>query len=104
MTGVPALALCAMAQPNRVAGGLLPPAPTPPYMRVRVRRFLAVLADKAALFLCHADRGPVAQPIGFNAPAPGQQWSCLPAKFSPSRVREALRCCPARYPRYYGLC
>jgi hypothetical protein len=26
-------------------GGLLPPAPTPPDMRVRVRRFLAVLAD-----------------------------------------------------------
>jgi hypothetical protein len=25
-------------------------------MRVRVRRFLAVLADAAALFLCHGDR------------------------------------------------
>ena len=25
-------------------------------MRVRVRRFLAVLADRAALFLCHNDR------------------------------------------------
>jgi hypothetical protein len=33
---------------NRVAGRVLPlPAPTPPYMRVRVRRFLAVLTDRA---------------------------------------------------------
>jgi len=30
------------------AGGLPLPPPTPPYMRVRVRRFLAVLADAAA--------------------------------------------------------
>jgi hypothetical protein len=28
-------------------------------MRVRVRRFLTVLADGAALFLCHDDRRPV---------------------------------------------
>ena len=55
-------------------------------MRVRVRRFLAVLTDEAALCLCHADRCPVAQPIGFIAPAQDQRWSCLPAKFSPSRV------------------
>src|SRR5690349_9351904 len=67
-------------------GGLLPPAPTPPYMRVRVRRFLAVLADRAALFLCHNGRRPEAQPVGFNAPGRDHQWSCLPAKFSSSRV------------------
>src|ERR1035438_1439086 len=30
--------------------------------------------------------GPVAQPIGFSAPELDQRWSCLPAKFSPSRV------------------
>jgi hypothetical protein len=30
------------------AGGFLPPPPTPPDMRVRVRRFLAVLTDRAA--------------------------------------------------------
>src|ERR1019366_931071 len=30
--------------------------------------------------------GPVAQPIGFSAPGLDQRWSCLPAKFSPSRV------------------
>jgi hypothetical protein len=30
------------------AGRLLPPPPTPPDMRVRVRRFLAVLTDRAA--------------------------------------------------------
>jgi len=36
----------AAPSPNRVAGRVLPlPAPTPPYMRVRVRRFLAVLAE-----------------------------------------------------------
>src|SRR6185369_529869 len=59
---------------------------TPPYMRVRVRRFLAVLADQAALFLCHDGRCPEAQPVGFNAPGQDHRWSCLPAKFSPSRV------------------
>jgi hypothetical protein len=42
-----------MIQSNRVAGRASPPAPTPPYIRVRVRRFLTVLADEAALFLCH---------------------------------------------------
>jgi len=55
-------------------------------MRVRVRRFLAVLTDWAALFLCHGDRCPAAQPIGFIAPGQDHRWSCLPAKFSPSRV------------------
>ena len=67
-------------------GGLPLPAPTPPDMRVRVRRFLAVLTDEAALFLCHNDRCPVARPVGFIAPAQDHRWSCLPAKFSPSRV------------------
>ena len=32
--------------PNRVPGGLPLPAPTPPDVRVRIRRFLAVLADE----------------------------------------------------------
>ena len=34
--------------PNRVGGRVAPPPPTPPDMRVRVRRFLAVLTDRAA--------------------------------------------------------
>jgi len=38
------------------------------------------------LFLCHGDRCPEAQPVGFNAPGQDPRWSCLPAKFSPSRV------------------
>ena len=42
--------------PNRVAGRIALPPPTPPYMRVRVRRFLTVLADEAALFFCPGDR------------------------------------------------
>ena len=50
--------------PNRVAGRITLPPPTPPDMRVRVRRFLAVLADEAALFLCHDDRCPVLGQIG----------------------------------------
>ena len=29
---------------------------------------------------------PGAQPVGFNAPGQDHRWSCLPAKFSPSRV------------------
>src|ERR1019366_1855940 len=34
------------------AGGFLPPPPTPPAMRGRVRRFLAILTDRATtLFL-----------------------------------------------------
>jgi hypothetical protein len=35
--------------PNRVAGRIDLPAPTPPDMRVRVRRFLTVPKDFAAL-------------------------------------------------------
>jgi hypothetical protein len=62
-------------------GGFPLPAPTPPYMRVRVRRFLAVLTDRAALFLCHDGRCPEAQPVGFIAPGQDHRWSCLPAKF-----------------------
>ena len=31
--------------PNRVAGRIALPAPTPPDMRVRIRRFLTVLTD-----------------------------------------------------------
>ena len=38
------------------------------------------------LFLCHGDRCPEAQPVGFNAPGQDPRWSCLPAKFIPSRV------------------
>jgi len=44
--------------PNRVGGGISPPPPTPPDMRVRVRRFLAVPKDEAALCLCQEDRCP----------------------------------------------
>ena len=44
--------------PNRVGGRNNLPPPTPPSMRVRVRRSLAVLTDKQPLFLCHDDRCP----------------------------------------------
>jgi len=69
---------------NRVAGRIDLPAPTPPDMRVRVWRFLAVLADCAALFLCHGDRCPVAQPVGFSAPGQDpERRVCLPGSALP---------------------
>src|SRR5580765_4310465 len=71
---------------NRVGGGFLPPPPTPPDMRVRVRRFLAVLTDRAATLSLPRGSLPSARPIGFIAPGQDHRWSCLPAKFSPSRV------------------
>ena len=92
-------------RPIGSAGGLPLPPPTPPDMRVRVRRFLTVLADRAALFLCHDDRCPVAQPSASTLQDQDHRWSCLPAKFSPSRVVRPSGCfSPARCSRYYGLC
>src|ERR1035437_1497451 len=73
------------------AGGFLPPPPTPPDMRVRVRRFLAVLADEAALFLCHGDRCPV---LGQSASAHREQdhrWSCSACQVQPFPSCEAFR-------------
>ena len=55
-------------------------------MRVRVRRFLAVHLDGAALFLCHDDRCPG---LGLSASSLRDKTTdgrVLPAKFSPSRV------------------
>jgi hypothetical protein len=49
---------------NRVAGRVATPGSHTKYMRVRVRRFLTVLADEAALFLCHDDRCPA---LGLSA-------------------------------------
>src|SRR5438309_1318044 len=46
------------SEANRVAGRIDLPAPTLPDVRVRVRQFLAVLADQSALFLCHAGSWP----------------------------------------------
>src|ERR1035437_3233123 len=73
------------------AGGFLPPPPTPPDMRVRVRRFLAVLADEAALFLCHGDRCPG---LSQSASSPREQdhrWSCSACQVQPFPSCEALR-------------
>jgi len=71
---------------NRVAGRIALPPPAPPYMRVRVQRFLTVLADGAALFLCHGDR---CLELGLSASTLRDKTidgRVLPAKFSPSRV------------------
>ena len=65
-------------------GGLPLRAPTPPYMRVRVRRFLTVLADEAALFLCHDDRCPE---LGLSASTLRDKTTdgrvCLPSSALP---------------------
>ena len=65
---------------------MLPPPPTPPYMRVRVRRFLAVLADRAALFLCHEGRCPKLSQSAWSLRDKTRDGRVLPARFSPSRV------------------
>ena len=63
-------------------------------MRVRVRRFLAVLADRQPLFLCHDDRCPVTQPIGFNVPGQGHRRLCLPCQVRPFPSCESIRSVP----------
>src|SRR5438552_4193616 len=69
---------------NRVAGGLTS-RPTPPAMRVRVRRFLAVLADQSVLFLCHAGSRPDSA-VRLQRQPCVQLWSyCLPSSALPER-------------------
>jgi hypothetical protein len=63
--GVGQASIVKSCSPNRVTGRIALPAPTPPSKRGRAGRFLAVLAEGAALLLCHGDRCPVA----FTAPA-----------------------------------
>ena len=73
-------------QPIGSAGEFPLPAPIPPYCGSAYGGSWQSLRNDAALFLCHGDRCPAAQPIGFIAPGQDHRWSCLPAKFSPSRV------------------
>ena len=68
-------------------------------MRVRVRRFLAVHLDEAALILCHDDRCPG---LSQSASSPREQdhrWSCSACQVQPFPSCEALRCYPARCSR-----
>ncbi len=52
---------------------------------IRIRRFLTVPKDEAALFLCHADSGPRLH-RSASSPASVQLWSC-----SACQVRPFLR-------------
>ena len=69
---------------NRVAGRVATPGSHTKYMRVRVRRFLTVLADEAALFLCHDDRCPE---LGLSASTLRDKTTdgrvCLPSSALP---------------------
>jgi len=53
-------------------GGLLPPAPTPPELRVGVRRFLIVPKDNAALRLCPVGSGPGSVLRRHRPPSPSR--------------------------------
>src|SRR5206468_3849434 len=54
-----------MRRSNRLAARIDLPAPTPPGMRVTIRRFLAVPKDAATLCLCHAGARPGSS-VGFQ--------------------------------------
>ena len=78
---------------------MLPPAPTPPYMRVRVRRFLAVLNGRSS----HSFSATMiaAQGSANRLHRPGNKTTdgrVLPAKFSPSRVGESSGVYPGSLP------
>jgi len=62
------------------------------------------LRTQQPLFLCHADRCPDAQPVGFIAPGQDQRWSCSACQVQPFPSCESVRVFPARCSRYYGLC
>ena len=81
----PARKRTAAQRPIGSAGGFLPPPPPPPYQRVRKRRFLAVLTDRAATLSLPRWSLPRAQPIGFIAPGtrPPMVVFCLPSSALP---------------------
>jgi hypothetical protein len=62
------------------------------------------LRTQQPLFLCHADRCPDAQSVGFIAPGQDQRWSCSACQVQPFPSCESVRVFPARCSRYYGLC
>jgi hypothetical protein len=71
-------------------------------MRVRVRRFLIVPKDTAALFLCPVDSGP-AQPFGLDAGTRPTRVATAD-QVQPFPSRETLRGVPRLVDsRYYGL-
>ena len=82
---------------GRVAPGLPLRAPTPPDMRVRVRRFLTVLADETAALSLPRRSLPTVQPSGLIAAGQDLRRSRLPAKFSPSRVVRPSGVFPGSY-------
>src|SRR5437879_8926962 len=75
---------------NRVAGRIDLPAPTPPDMRVRVRRFLAVLTDQSALFLCHAGSRPGSTVRLQRQPA--SRYGRTACQVQPFPSRESIPC------------
>ena len=83
-----------MTPPNRVGERIDLPPPTPPDMRVRVRRFLAVPKDGAALLLSAPLARGAAQPVGFIARRrPARVVSACQVQPLPGRetVREGVR-------------
>src|SRR5882672_2919552 len=72
---------------NRVAGRVAPPGSTPPYMRVRVRRFLAVLSGWSShSFSATVIAARMLSRSASSLRVKTTDGRVLPAKFSPSRV------------------
>ncbi len=80
--------------PDRVAGRIDLPAATPPDIRVRVRRFLAVPKDGAALFLCHAGSRP-GSTVRFQR-QPASSHGRAACQVQPFPVCEFIRCLRCR--------
>ena len=73
-------------EPNRVGGRVAPPAShTTVHAGPRTAVPGSPCGQGSTLSLPQWSL-PEAQPVGFNAPGQDHRWSCLPAKFSPSRV------------------
>jgi hypothetical protein len=71
---------------NRVGGRVSPPAShTTVHAGPRTAISGSPLGRSSTLSLPRWSL-PGARPVGLNAPRPDHRWSCLPAKFSPSRV------------------
>ena len=75
-----------MIQSNRVAGRASPPGShTTVHTGPRAAVPDSPCGRSSTLSLPRLSL-PGARPVGFNAPGQDHRWSCLPAKFSPSRV------------------